>query len=596
MLLLYVEPFQERYWNAAVPYPMWPLLDVMDSACFARQGSWTGCSVGRLQVTRSSVIDAYWSEQAGVFFVNANSSSLVAVRADVRNGSMEVFPVALKMDRNVAAEIDVRGPVPSIDAEQESARRDTMTALRERILYRSLGVLRYDDLRVSSSGRDMAFLARRRHSIDIEAFFESDRLEGELLPQSMLTLGGMRDHLRPIGLYRGVDGSSWVVGGGDALRRPASRAVGARWGVAEQPSGFGSRAVVEVGSGKLIGLHTEVDVRWISPDSRLAKLTSAVRSQLGRAGVIHSLQISMAGGRAFALIQDLARGGVYSMFDWDAQTSDWRATTLVCRSDKAIPDLSAETLDIGEPGWRIPARWYRRPGSTRLLIYIHGGPESSLVRDHYESVVREFVPRGMDVVMFDYSGALGAGFDIANRASAGAGAWMRDAYLVAQYLNREVGQYERASLAASSFGALLAPTIIESLNDRLFSISLGVPFLRYRTPDESDDYEPRLVVWRLRDRQYLGLDEPGVRELKVVLAAQQSRLKPDKRYLVYFGSKDEKSRPEDFVNRGEAVVDIVNGGHDVWSSYMACWHDNLCQPPEGGPTRNIAPEVSRETQ
>ena len=580
MVALHVEPFRERFWNAGVPYPKWPLLDVISTECFARTASWEGCDVGRLQVVRGSVIDTYWAESNDVLFVNSNSSALVAVRADRSRRSLEILPVAMKLDRRLSSAISVVGPVPSRDAEEEWARRETLTTIRDALMYRKFGVLRYDDIHLTSSGNAIALLGRRRQSIDMDVFVKPDSVRGENLPESMLTLGGMRGLLRTIRLHQGLDGYWWLVGGGDALRRSDPDTVGPRWSPAERPNGFGTREIIEVESGKLIGLHTENDVRWVMPDSRLMKLRTSVNAQLGLGGVIHSMQVSTSGGRAFALIHDMARGGVYSLFSWDVKSEVWRAATLVCKSEAAVDNLSAETFDVGEPGWRIPARWYRRPGARRLLIYLHGGPESSLIRDGFAETVRHYATHGHDVVTFDYSGAVGVGFDIANRASAGAKAWLKDADIIAAYLRGATRGYERVSLAAESFGAFLAPTIIESLDDRLYSVSLGVPFFKYRLPDEMGRDGPGLVISKLRDQMYLGLDSAGVRELESAMVVQQSRMRPDSRFLVYFGTKDEKSRAEDFFNRGSAVVEIVDGGHNVSSTYITCWHEDLCRPPD----------------
>jgi alpha/beta superfamily hydrolase len=578
MVALYVEPFRERFWKAGIPYPNWALLDVIGTECFARTGSWSECDVGRLKVFRGSVIDAYWSNSDNVLFVNSNSSSLISVRADLDQRSLKVQPVAIKLDRRVSSAYSIQGPVLSRDVEEEWTRLKNLESARDTLLYRKLGVFRYDDLHVSASGQSTAILGRKRRSIDLDIFLQSGVKGGESLPKSMLTLGGMRDLLRPISVHPGVDGSWWIVGGGDSLRRTYRDMAEYEWQPAARPGGFGMRAVMEADSGRMIGLHSESDILWLEPTSRLIKLTAAVQRQLGSAGVIHSMQISMIGGRAFALIQDISRGGVYSVFSWSDAGEVWRSTSLVCDSRDVIADVSAETLDVGKPGWRIPARWYRHPNSTRLLVFLHGGPESSLIGDGVAAVVRRYVPHGFDIVTFDYSGAVGVGFDISNRASVGARAWMKDADLIADYLRGSTDGYQGIALAAESFGALIAPTVIETLGSKLDSVSMGVPFFKYRSADELGRSGPRLVVSRLRDRQFLGLDADGIRELEAVMLEQQSRMKPDRRFLFYFGTKDEKSRIGDLSNRGVAVVELVDGGHDVASSYMSCWHIDLCRP------------------
>jgi pimeloyl-ACP methyl ester carboxylesterase len=579
MIALLDERFAERYWDAAVLGHPWHVVDVIDTACFGDSGAWSGCGVGRIQSrSKLPISDAYWGAE-GNLFVNINSSTLAASHVSARPRRLAALPVAMKLDPTTGPLLLVRGPVPSRDAEQEWRRREVLVETQRRIARGSRTTTRYANVLVQATGREVSAVAWPKGSLGIDVMLGAAESAAERLPQNIISLDGLH-YLRPIEVFRGVDGAAWVIGGGDALRRRPDKYGEPRWQQSGGATGFGVRPVVDSATGGLMGLHTETDVHWLSSDTRFARLTQAVRRALGPAGVIHSLEVAGKGERAFAMIQDLSRGGVYSLFAWDETTRDWRSTTYVCASKDAVSDLRAETIDIGDPGWAVPARLYRRPGIRALAVFLHGGPGTSFVRDDYSHVTRDFLARGFDVVTFDYSGAVGARFDVANRISGNARAWLRDADIIARYLEGAAGDYDKVVLYASSFGAFIAPTVIERLDSRLEAIVLGVPWLKDRSPRERGERGADAALSELHRRDHQGLDEARVAELQRVMDAQQARMKPDERFLVYFGSTDRKSRPEDFTNRGKATIEIVAGGHEVSSSYEACWLESLCRPPK----------------
>ena len=565
-------------WNVRTPLQPWGQLHIIDSACFARAWHITGCEVGGVSIDPPFAFDAYWSQSGQELFVVSNDTRLLGLSVDRVRRQVTPLPGAVDLVRAQSAFLNVRGPTPSRTVVEEWQRRMAFRRDRFRLWQAGAEGARYKVLSYEVSGEPVGAIGWIDGKLDTAAVVDLMNGGAERLPMSQPALFGSTWAAAPV-MYRSMDGDRWIFGGGEALRRQISSDGVPRWTPAGDSSGFAKREIVDSGNGRLIGVHTETDIHWIREDARLSKLTAAIRAQLTGASVIHTLTVAGGQRSALMLIQDLARGGVYVYLRWDPRRSDWVSSTLVCPASNTVTGVSAQTLDVGDPGWPVPTRIYRQAGAKRLVIHLHGGPASTLARDGTQLSAVDILRRGHDYVTFDYSGAIGVGMALSDRFSKGEPAnLLRDAALMSRFLKTEVTKYEKISLLADSFGAVFVPTVMAQIGSRVDRVMLVGPAVKHRSkvtaignPSGSMSHTEAL------ERYFLGLDGGAIERWESFLDSQWGDFPLDDRYLVLQGLQDDISMPGDIPNIGQARVELVPGGHamlatDLWP----CWMDLSC--------------------
>jgi len=565
-------------WNVRTRLQPWGQLHIIDSACFARERYITGCEVGGVSIDPPFAFDAYWSQSGQELFVVSNDTLLVGMSVDRVGRKVRPLPGAINLEHAQSAFLNVRGPTASRTVVEEWRRRVSFRRDRYRFWRAGAEGVRYKVLSYEVSGEPVGAIGWIDGKLDTAAVTDLKNGGTERLPMSQAALFGSTWASAPV-MYRSMDGHHWIFGGGEALRRETSSDGVPRWTPAGDSRGFAKREIVDSSNGRLIGVHTETDVHWIREDSRFSKLTSAIRAQLTGASVIHTLTVAGGQRSALMLIQDLARGGVYVHLRWDPRRSDWVSSTLVCPASNTVPGISAQTLDVGDPGWPVPARIYRQAGAKRLVIHLHGGPTATLARDGTEVSAVDMLRRGHDYVTFDYSGAIGVGMALSGRVSKGEPEnLLRDAALMSRFLKTEGTKYDKISLLADSFGAVFVPSVMAQIGSRVDRVLLVGPAVKHRSRETAKG-EPSgsMSHQQALERYFLGLHGGAGERWESFLASQWGDFPLDDRYLVVQGLKDDISMPGDIPNIGQARVDLVPGGHETLASDLwPCWMDVSC--------------------
>lgn len=565
-------------WNVRTRLQPWGQLHIIDSACFARERYITGCEVGGVSIDPPFAFDAYWSQSGQELFVVSNDTLLVGMSVDRVGRKVRPLPGAIDLEHAQSAFLNVRGPTASRTVVEEWRRRVSFRRDRYRFWRAGAEGVRYKVLSYEVSSEPVGAIGWIDGKLDTAAVTDLKNGGTERLPMSQAALFGSTWASAPV-MYRSMDGHHWIFGGGEALRRETSPDGVPRWTPAGDSRGFAKREIVDSSNGRLIGVHTETDVHWIREDSRFSKLTSAIRAQLSGASVIHTLTVAGGQRSALMLIQDLARGGVYVHLRWDPRRSDWVSSTLVCPALNTVPGITAQTLDVGDPGWPVPARIYRQAGAKRLVIHLHGGPTATLARDGTEVSAVDMLRRGHDYVTFDYSGAIGVGMALSGRVSKGEPKnLLRDAALMSRFLKTEGTKYDKISLLADSFGAVFVPSVMAQIGSRVDRVLLVGPAVKHRSRETAKG-EPSgsMSHQQALERYFLGLHGGAVERWESFLASQWGDFPLDDRYLVVQGLKDDISMPGDIPNIGQARVDLVPGGHETLASDLwPCWMDVSC--------------------
>lgn len=564
---------------------------IVDSACFLRTGSLVDCQVG----TVSAVIEAiaWWSQDSRHLFAN-HGGRIAGFRVDKAEKRVTLIGEPRGDVFAWWPFLAVVGPTPSVTSEAEWTRirdaRKWFMSVRGRD---GAGTDPYSFTRITLRPDGMAASGTLRGSIDLGVTLAAP---GRDVEPTGFPVTIFPDEDRPR-VVRDEAGNDWAVGSGEALRRIARGPQGvARWETGPRGGLYGKRPIFDAASGRLLGIHTERDIVWIKGDKRLDSLRTRVLGDLSEDAVIHQVEVSRQADIAFVIHYDLMRGLTHTIYRLTQGQAGWETAGQTCPlrdpEEGGRAPLRARTYDAGEAGWPLIARHYTRDGNRRLVVYLHGGPQMSVL---YDDVGYHFMKWGSssrqleDLVAYDASGSVGVEASVSQRLAQKAGkALERDAALIARDVKRLSKGYDEVVIRAVSFGAVLVPDLARHLGDGIARAYLAAPFTRFRRYDEHpvlQRHDKKVGMSAsfkdLSQRLFYGLERAdGLVPLDRWLTSKWADFTPDDRYVFVFGDLDEISRPSDVPNRGRSRFVIVEGGHHAPQSNGGpeCWVSGDCPP------------------
>ena len=562
---------------------------IIDSACFVARRSLRDCQVGTIQA--GPIADgnrAWWANDSRHVFVNSGGR-LGAFAIDRVAKTVRLVDEPREHRFLKSWTLEIVGPSPSTSREAEWARiraaEDWFAAVRDPVLRRSPVSL----MRVTLGPEGMTASGTLRGTIILAAIRPTDGLDVEDSGHSVAVFQGEE---RPL-LLRDEQGDEWLVGMGEALRKPrGARGEKRRWESGPQAGLYGKRPILDSATGRVLGVHTERDIVWIRPDSELQTLRSRILAALPPDGTLHQIVFARTAGTAVVIIFGLSMAG-HIVLDKERSTGDWRIGTADCRrterssSPGVIPtrERLVTTYDAGELGWPIMALIERHVGNRRLAVYLHGGPDRTVL---YRDVRRPPVPVDRyDWVSYDPSGTIGVDASVAQRiADFGGEALERDANLIVADVMRLSASYDEIVMYASSFGGALVPAVAKGLGDRLKRAYLAAPLAAHHHPlsnvrelahaRKKNFTESFSVLFH--DLHFGNRRADGKTPFDRWLKEQYRGFVFDERFVIVQGRTDDLSRPGDIPNPGRAEISLVDGGHVDAHSHQGviCWLADEC--------------------
>lgn len=562
-------------------------LVVLDTACVAAGGTLSACQVGTIEAGPTSQgVGSWWAKDSRHLLVNAGGR-VAAFEVDRSRRAPRLVDEPRSHRFMKPWTLGIIGPTPSTSREQEWARVRAAERWFEDVRDPFMRRSEVSSMRVTLTPDGMTASGTISGSIGLGVL---RRPQGAQVEDTGYTVSAFEGEKRPT-LILDDRGEEWLIGMGEALRRVSgSPGVASKWVAGPRPGLFGKRPILDSATGRLIGVHTEREIAWIHPDADLAALEARLLATLPSSSSIEQLVISRAVGIAIAVSFTAGVEGGHSVLRRAAAGGAWQARYLRCADanlGSSVSGTTARTYDAGEPGWPVVARLHQRPASRRLLVYLHGGPDRSVLYD------QAFDPGGWlkrqsgDVVSYDPSGTIGVDASVAQRlAEFGGEALERDAQLIVADVRRLAPNYEEVVLYAASYGGVLVPDVVRGLGSRLARAYLVAPLARHHDPltnkadraaarkrNFSDDFTVLFHDLHFGNRRV----DSRV-PFDVWLEAKYQGFTLDQRFMVVQGDRDEISRPGDVPHPGSARMIVVAGGHHAPGSHdpMLCWLAREC--------------------
>ena len=567
------EGLKRRDWRVHYPAPLPDRLAVADTDCMIEKGGLSGCHVGTFELGPfAEGVQAYWSLDSRHVFARAQATIFGVFEVD--RAAKSVRPVGRPIDHPFALydNLAIIGPTPSREVGQEIERINAARKRSDALLRAWSWNDRFGNVRMTLRTEGMSAEGALHDSLELGSVGYDGSSDIERTGFSVMVFGG--DGFSRPSRVLDVTGRPWLAGSGEALVREASPdGAGWRWRSGPRPGLYGKRPIYESATGRLLGVHTETEIEWVTVDPLLESLREAILDALPAGATLHEVQVAKAAGKAVVLHYDLRTRGAHMILKRDDGDDRWNASGSIC--DDHDPQQravrSARTYDAGEPGWPVLARFYGQTGSRQLVVYLHGGPSPGVLYDaswnpHHPSW------RGIksDVVTYDPSGTIGVDAAVAQRlAAVGGAALERDARLIVRDVRRLAGRYDEVVLIATSFGGMLAPDVARGLDDRLSRAYLFVPAARMRRASELGRHVTENTLKgvstsfsQLQLDHHMGLKRTdGQPNIDDWLKARYESFRPDQRFLIVFGRFDDLSRPEDVPHRHGARVVVIDADH-----------------------------------
>ncbi|MDG2528903.1 alpha/beta hydrolase family protein [Caulobacter endophyticus] len=241
-----------------------------------------------------------------------------------------------------------------------------------------------------------------------------------------------------------------------------------------------------------------------------------------------------------------------------------------CPKDPPRRRLVRTVLDLGAEGWPLPARLYAGADPKALVVFLPGGPGSSIAGDAQLRRIQPLLDEGYDVLVVGPSGTSGEGLPVVSRLGrAGGEALDRDARLVLAALEgRGLRGYRHRIVVGESFGGMSAMALHAAEKGEGAAIDgylLGAPWLAPRDPASwaktrgFGGADPAAQAkW---DRAMVGLDwskpDDAMRTWARTRAADLAR---GGKVTIIYGEKDPTFLPAD-VGTGIELVALAQGDH-----------------------------------
>ena len=567
---------------------------VIDAACFTEKGSLQACQVGTIQA--GPVADgnrAWWSTDSRHVFVDAGGR-VGAFSVDREAKTIRLVDEPREHRFLNSWTLAIVGPTPSTSRTDEWARiraaEDWFAKVRSPF-FRSSPL---SAMRVTLGPEGMVASGTLTGSIGLGVVRPSDAMAVE---DTGYMVSAFQGEDRPM-LLRDERGGEWLVGMGEALHKRADGPRdGRRWESGPRAGLFGKRPILDASSGRFLGVHTERDIDWAHPDEELVGLRERILEGLQPASRLHQIEVSRHGGAAVVLSHQRASVS-HAVYTKAGPDREWGMRSAECRRDtksakatmSAAESPTVTTYDAGEPGWPLIASLTKTSGAARLVVYLHGGPGSSVLHGEVGDPHGWVDRRSADVVSYDPSGTIGVDASVAERlARFGGDALQRDADLIVSDVVRLAAGYDEVVLYAASFGGALVPAVSAGLGPLLKRAFLAAPLAvhhhpasneRERRHNRKSNYTERFSEL-FHDLHFGNRRTDDRQPFDQWLLSQYRRMTLDERFVVVQGSLDDLSRPGDIPNPGKAKMVVVDGGHHAtaWHPETICWLADECGSP-----------------
>jgi len=255
-----------------------------------------------------------------------------------------------------------------------------------------------------------------------------------------------------------------------------------------------------------------------------------------------------------------------------------RSKELVCaRQAKFNFPVTIEKIDLGQPDWPLPARWFRNAEPKGVVFIALGGPGADASsRDRLFGLER-FVKMGLDVVLVTQSGNLGDGKELPDRLAIHGGAALdRDASLIRQALAApRFAGYARKYFYAESFGALLGLATMQSPGKsgaaNFDQYMLAAPWIRPRNPltwaDSRGPFHQNVLIQMRWEKAAMGIDwSKTVDAFRTWAALRADNMSCDAKVAFFYSKRDPTFSPKDVPceQNGKIVFRALDvGDHNV---------------------------------
>lgn len=234
--------------------------------------------------------------------------------------------------------------------------------------------------------------------------------------------------------------------------------------------------------------------------------------------------------------------------------------------DQSPPErfaIKRSLLELGHGDFPLPARLYQSAQrSGRLIVWMHGGPDTAVAYETGLDQVAELVRFGYDVLVPEYSGTRGKDLSLATSLrDFGQRALKADIASIESWVRSE--KYDSVTLYGISFGGLYSWMAAES--DAFDRHILVAPLLKWRgevvRPDEQDSeyMTGRAQFIEMNFKNVFGeMFSNGSRSLIPYMEKNRGACGYRKPFLVVVGQLDEKSNVDDLGDcRGSSLANVV---------------------------------------
>lgn len=241
--------------------------------------------------------------------------------------------------------------------------------------------------------------------------------------------------------------------------------------------------ILSATSGNLLGTHTDSEIAV--DENAFPKATRFIRDFYTPSMFISGVSMSDQG--ALAVIRRAVDGRAVV----GAVLPDGNTISIPCQGNvhskdisKATTEITIRDIDIGNIERRLHAKYYQKETEAQgLIVFLHGGPASTLGYGTSRGNIQRFLEFGWDVLAVEYSGSVGVGLDTSVRLPQGGIEELRkDMDAVAAFLVQRPAGSMPTVIHGESFGAMPAIMLAGSMQDKVSGLVLVAPFLLHRPP------------------------------------------------------------------------------------------------------------------